>query len=820
MYFNIFNEAFREAQNTGKHATREYIIDTTASEYHQSEMQINSFSLPCLRVGFLPPMPSGVSYACESACGNELPSPAPMPQRRVCLYPFEVEQEIEKVNKLCLPACLSSMSRRVLFENIVLNYWNSLSYDDKCYVAGALPWCQKYQEEKIVRSIEEHGLLSYLSSKLDIAGYRVLLLLGKIFKIDPQKIFETYLYSTTNQEYIEVTFPPRFITGGKEYKGYFVYTDCRKDENNTPIYSILRYSADGEEDFFALCSYDPAGKPVLGRSFVRAHFFFFSDIAAEQDRDIILFLDSDTSIDIIERFNEAGLYNRTNIFVSGFFGGNESIEKLDFLELADRNIVLVPSCHDEDLSQFSKWLGKFEKESGAKSIRVYPWLVSKKPLPEEDFMSFRGIMAARAEKCDYVQNLEIVSSFISRLMADSLSLEEYRVWREKLSPKKEQDSIGDIDSVPRSLSLVDLMEQEPEIRSDLSWDGLITGKSQTLLWGESNSGKSTFSVSLALTLSKGGETFGLKANRARKVLYLDGEAGPDGFREMSRRFNPEDFTNNFRYLYTKDFVEHSDRILRMIDSEGIEVVFLDNILSICRGAIHSPGIVTDFGSALQTRNVALVTIHHAGKNGTTSLGKVDLESLSKNVFRIHKGYPDEMEATQELQELVITLQVTKWKKGVYQPTITAAFKNGQFCVLGGRWTPPPVGQQDNQAAEKSQALDASTCAEPSAQEPKGTSMLPSEATTQEMEPDSSETGVGASPEIVGSVTEHPQYKPSANALLVLNAIKDSKCQATRKYLEESLKLSKGPAHNLLQELEGLNLIEQIGKGKSTYYVAK
>ena len=820
MSSNIFDELFQEALATGKPAIREYIIDTTASEHHHSETQMNSFSLPCLRVGFLPPMPSGMSYACESACGNELPSPVPMPQRRVCLYPFEVEQEIEEVNKLCLPACLSSMSRRVLFENIVLNYWNSLSYDNKCYVARALPWCQKYQEESIVTSIKEHGLISYLASKLDIAGYRVLLLLGKIFNIDPQKIFETYLYSTTNKEYIDIPCQQRFITGGKEYKGYFVYTDLRKDENNTPIYSILKYLADGEEDFFALCSYDPAGRPVLGRSFVRAHFFFFSDIAAEQDRDVILFLDSDTSIDIIERCNEADLYNRTNVFVSGFFGGDESIEKLDFLELVDRNIVLVPSCHDEDLSQFSKWLGKFEKDSGAKSIRVYPWLVSKKPLPEEDFMSFRGIMAARAEKYDCVQNLEIVSSFISRLMGDSLSLEEYRVWREKLSPKKEQDISGDIDSVLRSLSLVDLMEQESKIRSDLSWDSLITGQSQTLLWGESNSGKSTLSVSLALTLSKGGETFGLKANRARKVLYLDGEAGPDGFREMSRRFNPEDFTNNFRYLYTKDFVGHSDRILRMIDSEGIEVVFLDNILSICRGAIHSPGIVTDFGSALQTRNVALVAIHHAGKNGAASLGKVDLESLSKNVFRIYKGYPDETEETQELQELIITLQVTKWKKGVYQPTITAAFRNGPFCVLEGSWTTSSVDQQNDQAEEKSQVLDASSCAEPSAQEPKDTSMLPSDSTTQEMESDSSEPRVESSSEIVGNVMEHSQYKPSPNALSVLDAIKNSECQATRKYLEESLKLSSSQVQKLLQELRENDLIEQKEKGKSTYYVAK
>ena len=171
MSYNIFNAVFREAQATGKPATRELSIDTTASEHHHSEMQMNSFSLPCLRVGFLPPMPSGVSYACESACGNELPSPTPMPQRRVCLYPSEVEQEIEKVNKLSLPVCLSSMSRRLLFENIVLNYWNSLSYDNKCYVARALPWCQKYQEESIVTSIKEHGLISYLASKLDIAGY-------------------------------------------------------------------------------------------------------------------------------------------------------------------------------------------------------------------------------------------------------------------------------------------------------------------------------------------------------------------------------------------------------------------------------------------------------------------------------------------------------------------------------------------------------------------------------------------------------------------------------------------------------------------------
>ena len=817
---NSFNEIFQEAQITGKPATREYIINTTASEYPDSETQMNNFSQPSLQVGILPPMPSETRYYCESNCYNNYLLSTPTNQRRVCLYPFEVEQEVKEINKLCLPDCLLSLGRRVLFENIILNYWNSLSSDDKVYVVNTLNLCQDNQEKYILQSIKEYGLLSYLSSKLDIAKCRVLLLLGKIFNIDPQKIFETDLYTTKIQKVIGVPLPSSFFVGRNKYKGYFVYTDFRRDENNTPIYSILKYSADEEEDILALCSYDPAGMPVLGSSFVRAHFFFFNDIASDNDRDVILFLDSETSISMIEKFNEGNLYHGTKFFVSGFFGGDESIKKLDFLELADRNIVLVPSCHDEDLSQFSKWLGKFEKDSGAKSIRVYPWLVSKKPIPEEALRSFRGIMAARAEKSDCVQNLEIVSSFISRLMADSLSLVEYRVWREKLSPKKKEDTSGDIDSVSGSISLADLMKQRLEISSDLSWDSLITGRSQTLLWGESNSGKTTFAITLALALSRSGETCGLNANRARKVLYLDGEAGPDGFREMSRRFNQEDFTDNFRYRYTKDFVEHSDKIFRIIDSEGIEVVFLDNILSICRGAIHNPKIVTDFGSALQTRNVALVTIHHAGKDGTASLGKVDLESLSKNVFRIHKGSPDKTKGTQELQELIITLQVTKWKKGVYQPIITSAFRNGQFCVLEGSWTPPPVGQQANQTEEKSQASDASTCAESSAQEPKGISMLSSDSTTQAMGLNSPESGVKAFSEIMDNSPEHVQYKPSVEAKILLDAIEASPCKATRKYLEDTLGLSKAQVQRQLQELKENALIEQIGDGKASYYIIK
>ncbi len=722
----------------------------------------------------------------------------------------------------------ASTARIDLFKEIITIYWKKLNYDQQLSIIKRLPWYNKIdridRNPYIFTEIREKGIIKYISDNYRVNTTISSRILGLIFNIDPQKIFEcrksnnktknnisndkneNNISDDKNKNYIEVILPSTFISSEKKYNISFV---CR-EKNKNCNYEIWKFSAEKESDIFVICPIIN-NKYMIGRTYVNPHLFNFDIINEEHRKNIILFLDPDILFFMLQKSDEARLYERYKDFViSGCFGGYDNIEEIDYSTLFLKNIILIPSIKDEDLSQLNKWIEKIQTHSHPNSIRIYPWIVSNKY--EKDITKSNGIMAARAEKYDCVQNLEIVSSFIHRLMADSLSLEEYRVWRDKLSPKKEQDISEDMDSALGSVSLVDLMSRGPKIRSDLSWDSLITGNSQTLIWGKSNSGKSTLSVSLALTLSKGGETFGLKANRTRKILYLDGEAGKDGFKEMCSRFNPEDITPKFRYIYTKDFVKHRDEILHIIDSEDIEVVFLDNILSICRNAIHNPGIVTNFGSDLQKRNVALVTIHHAGKDGTSSIGSVDLESLSKNVFKIHKCTLDN---TEKSQELTITLEVTEWKKGENMPTITAAFRDGKFCVLEGSWTTSSIDQQNDQAEEKSQALDASTCAEPSAQEPKDTSMLPSDSTTQEMESDSSEPRVESSSEIVGNVMEHSQYKPSPNALRVLEAIKNSECQATRKYLEEFLKLSSSQVQKLLQELRENALIEQKEKALTT-----
>lgn len=144
-------------------------------------------------------------------------------------------------------------------------------------------------------------------------------------------------------------------------------------------------------------------------------------------------------------------------------------------------------------------------------------------------------------------------------------------------------------------------------------------------------GKTHFAIAIAFAVATGGSFAQWKANKARRVLYLDGELPgcvmqkrllmhcPDvepapGFFRM---FTP-DLVPDGRTLPDLATIEGQELIERMIEPET-EVLIIDNLSAWARTGRENEAEswlpVAGWILRLRRRGIAVLLIHHGGKNG-------------------------------------------------------------------------------------------------------------------------------------------------------------------------------------------------------------
>jgi putative DNA primase/helicase len=141
-------------------------------------------------------------------------------------------------------------------------------------------------------------------------------------------------------------------------------------------------------------------------------------------------------------------------------------------------------------------------------------------------------------------------------------------------------------------------------------------------------GKTMWAMALADAIAGGGQILGFKADRPRRVLYVDGELPLAQLQERARDlispaslpnvrfFNPEMLDNprGLNLLETGDFAA----LCRMVQHYSIEVVFLDSQSTLCPGDSNK----SEFQEPhlrmmrhLRTLGLCVIEMHHEGKAG-------------------------------------------------------------------------------------------------------------------------------------------------------------------------------------------------------------
>lgn len=164
---------------------------------------------------------------------------------------------------------------------------------------------------------------------------------------------------------------------------------------------------------------------------------------------------------------------------------------------------------------------------------------------------------------------------------------------------------------------------------------IIAEGSLSMLHAYRGIGKSFFAMSLALAVANGSKFLRWNAPRPAKVLYVDGEMSAFTLQERFTKLSgcplfveeQADYTKNL-VLFAADMQpfptinigekEVQYGIEQMIENNGIKLVILDNISSLTTiDELDSTAWlpIQEWLISLRKKNIAVLLIHHSGKNG-------------------------------------------------------------------------------------------------------------------------------------------------------------------------------------------------------------
>ncbi|MEQ1707574.1 MAG: AAA family ATPase [Terricaulis sp.] len=169
-------------------------------------------------------------------------------------------------------------------------------------------------------------------------------------------------------------------------------------------------------------------------------------------------------------------------------------------------------------------------------------------------------------------------------------------------------------------------------------EGLLMSQDAALLYGLPGHAKTFASLEMADAMVRGTQFGSLKVVEKKRVLFVDGEmSGPD----LKGQCIKLGISTALQLVASVDLQDHMEEpnitnpgqqaaLLKLIEEQGIEVVFFDNLFSLAQIvefiSNDDPGFTSlaAFASRLRNAGVTVIFVHHGTKSGKGAMGATRL----------------------------------------------------------------------------------------------------------------------------------------------------------------------------------------------------
>lgn len=747
------------------------------------------------------PVPS-LSYnqaSYQTNAGHDFPEISP-----------KVRQVLAGIDGSNLPSALRADSNAEVFSSLVEWEFARLAADRRGRLLMELGidvarLCRFGRRRNSKNDNGNESILSLASSSLNRGPLEAAQVVGRVLGLKPEYCFHTFPAGSntppplpTRTSIIVEYIPKQLIVRGRSYQLEDV--DYLHDFSGFKEQAVCRYT-NGDDNFFMLASrVERDGESALriGAAPASAWLYSRTRMARYREAPVLLCLDMRVAMHFREKARESRLFERTGIIVSGCFGGATAFHALHYKDLAGHPVVIIPDATREGLKGAENWAERCVKE-GAASVSVYPWPIIAPGVPVlDDFCPREPWEKELWGRAVCLDRIELPSKLAQDVCHQSIATADYRGWMASVGlVSVPAEGVREHKGTVQFLRLGDIQGKKPGTTHILTLDILITSRYTTLIWGCSNAGKSWVAIQLVLAMAGGFKAFGLAAMVPRHVCYLDGEVGGEDFKARCQQLlqgNPDAqvlVNQNLSVLPQSGLnildAACSQKVIEQLCHEKADVLVIDNLLSLAPSAAKSNADgLFNFVRQVEQAGIAVIIVHHSGKDGTNFKGSGDLASLSQNVIRLdgREQLASQENRSPELEEVcqadgpVVRMTVTKCKVAPQLERKSCTY----HLPVGGGWHHIEGFLADVEQSPTPEALSTA----PRAME---------------------------SP--VVSTRDVDMRSLSPDEEKVFSALKEQK--SSRAELETRTGLKADKLGGILRNLSDRGLIVKQGNGKATYY---
>ncbi len=197
-------------------------------------------------------------------------------------------------------------------------------------------------------------------------------------------------------------------------------------------------------------------------------------------------------------------------------------------------------------------------------------------------------------------------------------------------PKEIANDEGETAPVLLVLTLAEFLAKDIKPR-EMILAPIIPTQGLAMIHAKRGIGKTHVSLGIAYAVASGGAFLKWKAEKPRRVLFIDGEMPASTLQERLKGITETSGPNleaaDFLRILTPDFQETGIPDLACPDGQaalepfldGVDLLILDNLSTLCRTGRENESegwtIVQAWLLDLRRRGISVLLIHHGGKNG-------------------------------------------------------------------------------------------------------------------------------------------------------------------------------------------------------------